>query len=108
MPRAHEGLQRAVMYTAQWQLSKCTHPESPTRASRLRLCWCFSRYFVAASTQTTSLSVLSKLHPLKTYRVQFIDGGTVSTLSGKDLMEAGVFLSLPQPGASEIILVNEV
>lgn len=64
--------------------------------------------FRASSTQTTSVLALSRLHPLKSYRVQFIDGGTVSTLIGKELMEAGIFLSLPEPGASEIILVNEV
>ena len=63
--------------------------------------------FRASSTQTTSLLALSRLHPLKSYRVRFIDGATESTMSGKELMEAGIFLSLPEPGASEIVLVNE-
>jgi alpha-galactosidase len=64
--------------------------------------------FRASSTQTTSLLPLSRLHPLKSYRVQFIDGGTESTISGKELMESGIFLSLPEPGASEIILLTKV
>jgi len=63
--------------------------------------------FRASSTQTTSLLALSRLHPLKSYRVRFIDAATESTLSGKELMETGIFLSLPEPGASEFVLINE-
>ena len=64
--------------------------------------------FRGSSTQVTSLLPLSRLHPLKSYRVHFIDGGTESTISGKELMETGIFLSLPEAGASEIILIHEV
>ena len=63
--------------------------------------------FRGSSTQITSLLTLSRLRPLKSYRVRLVDGGTESTISGKELMEIGVFLSLPEPGASEIILINE-
>jgi alpha-galactosidase len=63
--------------------------------------------FRASSTQITSLLALSRLHPRKAYRVRFIDGGTESTIGGKELMDTGIFLSLPEPGASEIILINE-
>jgi alpha-galactosidase len=63
--------------------------------------------FRAASTQTTSELPLSRLTPSKSYRVRFIDAGKESTMSGKELMENGIFLSLPEAGASEIILVNE-
>jgi hypothetical protein len=46
--RAHEGLQRAVMKTAQWQLpDERIHRHQ--RSRMLRLCWFSSRYFVAAS-----------------------------------------------------------
>jgi hypothetical protein len=41
------------------------------------------------------------------YRVRFIDAGKESVMSGKELMENGIFLSLPEAGSSEIILVNE-
>ena len=63
--------------------------------------------FRAASTQTTSELPLSRLQPLKSYRVRFIDAGKESVMNGKELMENGIFLSLPQAGSSEIILVNE-
>jgi alpha-galactosidase len=64
--------------------------------------------FRASSTQTTSLLAPSRLDPLKSYRVRFFDGGTESTIGGRELMETGLFLSLPEAGASEIILINEV
>jgi hypothetical protein len=63
--------------------------------------------FRAASTQTTTELPLSSLKPSKSYRVRFIDAGKESTTSGKALMEDGIFLSLPEAGSSEIILVNE-
>jgi len=41
------------------------------------------------------------------YLIKFTDGGTESRVSGKELMESGIYMSLPEPGASEIALVNE-
>jgi alpha-galactosidase len=63
--------------------------------------------FRGSSTQTTSELPLSRLKPSKSYRVRFIDAGKESTLSGKVLMEDGIYLSLPEAGSSEIILFNE-
>jgi hypothetical protein len=63
--------------------------------------------FRAASTQTTSLLTLSRLKTNSTYNVKWVDGGTESKITGKELMDAGIFLSLPEPGASEIVLINE-
>lgn len=62
--------------------------------------------FRASSTQTASVLPLSRLHPSKSYRARLIDSATESTMSGRELMESGVYLSLPQAGASEIVLVN--
>ena len=64
--------------------------------------------FRAASTQTTSLATLNRLHPNSTYNVKWVDGGTESRITGKELMGTGIFLSLREPGASEIILIKEV
>jgi alpha-galactosidase len=63
--------------------------------------------FRAASTQTTSLLTLSRLHPNGTYTVRYVDAKTESKITGKELMDPGIFLSLPEPEASEIILINE-
>ncbi len=63
--------------------------------------------FRAASTQTTSELPLSRLHASKNYRVRYIDAGKEATMSGKELMEIGILLSLPEAGGSEIVLVNE-
>jgi len=63
--------------------------------------------FRAASTQTTSELPLSRLKPSKSYRVRFIDTAKESTMSGQELMENGIYLSLPEAGSSEIILINE-
>jgi alpha-galactosidase len=63
--------------------------------------------FRAASTQTTSELPLSRLKPSKSYRVRFIDAAKESTMSGQELMENGIYLSLPVAGSSEIILINE-
>jgi hypothetical protein len=63
--------------------------------------------FRAASTQTTSELVLSRLKAATSYRVRFIDAGKQSAMSGKELMENGIYLSLPEAGSSEIILINE-
>jgi alpha-galactosidase len=63
--------------------------------------------FRAASTQTTSQLAPSRLHPQKSYRVRLFDAATESTMSGRELMETGVFLSLPEAGASEIVLIDE-
>jgi alpha-galactosidase len=63
--------------------------------------------FRAASTQTTSSLKLSRLHPIRNYSVKCIDGGTESKLTGSELMDTGIYLSLPDPGASEILLINE-
>jgi alpha-galactosidase len=62
--------------------------------------------FRAASTQTTSELPLSRLKPGTSYRVRFIDAGKESRMSGKELMENGIYLSLPEAGASEIVLIN--
>jgi hypothetical protein len=51
---------------------------------------------------------LSRLKPATSYRVRFIDAGKQSTMSGQELMESGIYLSLPEAGSSEIILINEV
>jgi alpha-galactosidase len=64
--------------------------------------------FRASSTQTTSLLTLSRLHPNSTYTVRYVDGASESKITGKELMDTGIFLSLPEPGASEIILINEL
>jgi alpha-galactosidase len=64
--------------------------------------------FRASSTQTTSLATLSRLRPYSTYNIKWVDAGTESKITGKELMDTGIFLSLPEPGASEIILINEV
>jgi hypothetical protein len=63
--------------------------------------------FRASSTQPVSEPRLSRLDPHKSYRLRFTDGGTESIKSGRELMEAGVYLSLPEPGASEIVLIDE-
>jgi alpha-galactosidase len=63
--------------------------------------------FRAASTQTTSELPLSRLKSSTSYRVRFIDAGGESRMSGKELMENGIYLSLPEAGSSEIILINE-
>jgi hypothetical protein len=63
--------------------------------------------FRGSSTQAASQLTLSGLQPRKSYLVKFIDGGTESKISGKELMEIGVYMSLPEAGASEIVLVNE-
>jgi alpha-galactosidase len=62
--------------------------------------------FRGSSSQVTSRLVLSRLDPQRSYKVKFIDGGAQSTVSGKDLMDTGIFMSLPESGASEILLVN--
>ena len=64
--------------------------------------------FRATSTQTTSELPLSRLKPQTSYRVRFIDAGKQSTMSGRELMETGIYLSLPEAGSSEIILINEL
>jgi alpha-galactosidase len=81
-----------------WQAIQYT---SMTGSEAVLLC------FRAASTQTTSELPLSRLQASKNYRVRFIDSGKESTVSGKELMEIGILLSLPEAGASEIVLVNE-
>jgi alpha-galactosidase len=63
--------------------------------------------FRAASTQSASLLTLTRLRPNHTYTVRWVDGGTASRISGKELMDVGIFMSLPEPGASEIVLINE-
>jgi hypothetical protein len=63
--------------------------------------------FRASSTQITSLLALSRLQPLKSYRVRLSDGATESIMSGKELMETGIYLSLPEMGASEIVQIHE-
>jgi hypothetical protein len=62
--------------------------------------------FRGSSSQVTSRLVLSRLDPQRSYTVKFVDGGAESTFSGKDLMDTGIFMSLPESGASEILLVN--
>jgi alpha-galactosidase len=64
--------------------------------------------FRGSSTQTVSQLSLGRLHPSRSYRARFIDGGTVSTMSGKEMMDTGIYLSLPEAGASEIVLIEEV
>jgi alpha-galactosidase len=61
--------------------------------------------FRASSTQMTSQLALSRLQPRKSYRVRLSDGATESIMSGKELMETGIYLSLPEMGASEIVLI---
>jgi alpha-galactosidase len=63
--------------------------------------------FRASSTQTMSLLTLSRLQPTKSYRVRLVDGGTESVVAGNELMEAGIYLALPEAGASEIVLIHE-
>ncbi len=63
--------------------------------------------FRGSSTQATSELILSGLQPRKSYVVKFIDGGTESKISGQELMANGVYIALPESGASEIVLVNE-
>jgi hypothetical protein len=63
--------------------------------------------FRASSTQTMSLLTLSRLQPLKSYRVRLVDAGAESVATGKELMEGGIFLSLPEAGASEIVRIHE-
>jgi alpha-galactosidase len=63
--------------------------------------------FRGSSTQKTSQLVLSRLQPRKSYVVKFVDGKTESKISGRDLMDTGIYLSLPESGASEIVLINE-
>lgn len=81
-----------------WQAIQFTHMAG---TEAVLLC------FRAASTQTTSELPLSRLKPAKSYRVRFIDAGNESTVSGRELMENGIFLSLPEADSSEIILINE-
>jgi alpha-galactosidase len=81
-----------------WQAIQFTNAEG---SEAVLLC------FRGSSTQTTSLLPLGKLHPRKPYRVHFFDGGAESTFAGKTLMDSGIYLSLQEPGASEIILVKE-
>ena len=63
--------------------------------------------FRGSSTQTASQLSLSRLHPLKLYCVRLFDAGTESTVSGKELMDTGIYLSLPETGASEIVLIHQ-
>jgi hypothetical protein len=64
--------------------------------------------FRGSSTQTASQLSLSRLHPLKSYRVRFVDGGTESTMTGREIMDTGIYFSLPEAGASEIVLIKQV
>ena len=82
-----------------WQAIQFTSLES---SEAVLLC------FRAASTQTTSLLPLSRLDAGKSYRVQFVDAATEVTVSGKELMDTGIYLSLPEANASEIVLLREV
>jgi alpha-galactosidase len=63
--------------------------------------------FRGSSTQAVSELILSGLQPHKSYVVKLVDGGTESKISGRQLMETGIYMSLPESGASEIVLVNE-
>lgn len=81
-----------------WQAIQFT---SVNRSEAMLLC------FRASSTQTTSQLPLSRLNPSKRYRARFIDGATEATMSGQELMASGLYLSLHEAGASEIVLLNE-
>jgi hypothetical protein len=63
--------------------------------------------FRGSSTQAVSELILSGLQPHKSYVVKLVDGGTESKVSGRQLMETGIYMSLPESGASEIVLVSE-
>jgi hypothetical protein len=62
--------------------------------------------FRGSSTQTTTNLVLNRLDPARAYAVTLVDQGSTSAASGRDLMDRGIYLALPEAGASEIVLIT--
>jgi hypothetical protein len=62
--------------------------------------------FRGASTQAVTTLVLSRLDPARAYSVALVDAGTTSIVGGQNLMEVGIYLELPEAGASEIIVLS--
>ena len=63
--------------------------------------------FRGTSSQMASRLVLSGLHPRKAYVIRFVDAKADSKVYGNDLMNIGVIISLPEAGASEVVMVAE-
>ncbi len=59
--------------------------------------------FRGTASQSLSTLTLSRLAPDATYSILRLDAGTEEKVTGKDLMDTGVLVSLEQKGASEIL-----
>jgi alpha-galactosidase len=62
--------------------------------------------FRSASTQVVSNLTLSRLLPDVTYRVRLVDAGTEESATGKQLMEAGLLVTLAEKDSSEIVRIT--